>query len=130
MKLLQPPEWARPTGYSNGIAAKGTLVFVAGQVGWNANKVFESTDFVAQAEQALRNIVAVLSQAQATPENLVRMTWYVVDKDEYNARQKELGAVYRKVIGRVFPAMSCVQVAGLVEEGARLEIEATAVIPD
>lgn len=127
---LQPPGWARPLGYANGVAAKGTLVFVAGQVGWNADKQFESSDFVAQAEQALLNVVAVLRQACASPEHIVRMTWYVVDKDEYNARQKDLGAAYRKVIGRHYPAMSCVQVAGLIEAGAKLEIEATAVVPD
>jgi enamine deaminase RidA (YjgF/YER057c/UK114 family) len=130
MKTLQPPGWAPPRGYANGVAARGTLVFVAGQVGWNAEQRFEADDFVAQAAQALRNVVAVLAQAGARPEHLVRMTWYVVDKDEYLASLRALGAAYRAAIGRHFPTMTAVEVRGLVEEGARVEIEATAVIPD
>jgi enamine deaminase RidA (YjgF/YER057c/UK114 family) len=129
-RTLEPPGLAAPKGYANGIAARGTLVFVAGQVGWNAEQRIVGDDFVAQARQALENIVAVLAQAGARPEHIVRMTWYVVDKHEYLGCGPALGAAYRDVIGRHYPAMSAVQVAGLVEEGARVEIEATAVVPD
>ena len=130
MNILQPPGWTPPRGYANGVAARGTLVFVAGQVGWNAGQQFDSDDFVAQATQALRNVVAVLAEAGARPEHVARMTWYVVDKREYLASLPALGEAYRGVIGRHFPAMTAVEVRGLVEEGARVEIEATAVIPD
>lgn len=130
MKMLQPPDWAPAKGYSNGIAARGTLVFVAGQVGWDPKQQIEPGGFVAQASRALSNIVAVLKEAGARPEHIVRMTWYVVDKDEYNGCLRDLGQKYREIIGRHFPAMTAVQVAGLVEEGARVEIEATAVVPD
>jgi enamine deaminase RidA (YjgF/YER057c/UK114 family) len=130
MKLLQPPEWLPPKGYANGIAAKGTLVFVGGQIGWNGQQQFESDDFIAQTRQALVNIVAVLREANAGPEHMVRMTWYIVDRDEYVARLKELGAVYREVIGRNFPTMSCVEVSRLVETRAKVEIEVTAVCPE
>ena len=129
MKVLQPPGWASAKGYSNGIAARGTMVFVAGQVGWDPQQRIEPGGFVAQASRALSNIVAILAEAGARPEHIVRMTWYVVDKDEYNASLRELGKAYREIIGRHFPAMTAVQVAGLVEEGARVEIEATAVVP-
>ena len=129
MQMLQPPGWAPAKGYANGVAASGRMVFVAGQVGWNAQQRFEADDFVGQARQALTNIVAVLAEAGARPEHIARMTWYVTDKREYLASLKALGAVYREVIGAHYPAMSAVAVAGLVEEGARLEIEATAVIP-
>ncbi len=128
-RTVQPPGWARPKGYSNGVVAEGRSVYVAGQVGWNANKVFDSDDFVAQTEAALSNIVAVLAEAGARGEHLVRMTWYVVDKREYLDRLKEIGAVYKRVIGAVYPAMTLVEVAGLIEAGAKVEIEATAVIP-
>ena len=130
MKLLQPPEWLAPKGYANGIAARGTMVFVGGQIGWNGQQQFETDDFIVQTRQALLNIVAVLREANAGPEHMVRMTWYIVDRDEYVARQKELGAVYREVIGRNFPTMSCVEVSRLVESRARVEIEVTAVVPD
>jgi enamine deaminase RidA (YjgF/YER057c/UK114 family) len=130
MKILQPPDWASPKGYANGIAARGTLVFVAGQVGWNAGERLESEGFVEQATQALRNVVAVLAEAGARPEHIVRMTWYVVDKREYAASLPALGSAYRTIIGRHFPAMTAVEVSGLVEHGARVEIEATAVVPD
>ena len=130
MKTLQPPGWAPAKGYANGISARGTQIFVGGQIGWNAQQQFESDDFIAQTAQTLRNIVAVLNEAGAGPEHMVRMTWYVVDRVEYNARLKELGAVYREVMGRNFPAMSCVQVAGLMEVRAKVEIEVTAVLPD
>ena len=130
MNTLQPPGWAPAKGYANGIAARGTQIFVGGQIGWNALQQFESDDFMAQTAQALRNIVAVLQEAGAGPEHMVRMTWYIVDREEYNARLKELGQVYREVMGRHFPAMSCVQVVALMEARAKVEIEVTAVLPD
>ena len=130
LQVLQPPDWARPRGYANGIAARGTLVFVGGQIGWNGEQQFETDDFIAQTAQALRNVVAVLREAQAGPKHMVRMTWYIVDRAEYLARQVELGKVYREVIGRSFPAMSCVEVSALMEARAKVEIEVTAVIPD
>ena len=128
MQLLNPPHWKKPKGYSNGIVAQGRQIFVGGQIGWNKDQVFESIDFVGQCEQALINIIEVLAQANAKPEHLVRLTWYVVDKTVYLQQQKALGQVYRKVIGRHFPAMTMVQVAGLIEDQALVEIEATAVI--
>ena len=130
MNTLQPPGWALAKGYANGISARGTQIFVGGQIGWNAQQQFESDDFIAQTAQTLRNVVAVLKEAGAGPEHMVRMTWYVLDRVEYNARLKELGAVYREVMGRNFPAMSCVQVAGLMEARAKVEIEVTAVLSD
>ena len=129
-KHLQPTGWASAKGYANGIAARGTQIFVGGQIGWNAQQQFESDDFIAQTAQALRNIVAVLQEAGAGPQHMVRMTWYITDRVEYNARLKELGTVYREVMGRNFPAMTCVQVAALVEARAKVEIEVTAVLPD
>ena len=128
--FLQPPGWAPAKGYANGVAARGTLVFVGGQIGWNAQQQFETDDFIEQTRQTLQNVVAVLKEAGAGPEHMVRMTWYVIDRVEYNGRLKELGPVYREVLGRHFPAMTCVQVAGLVEARARVEIEVTAVLPD
>lgn len=130
MKKLQPPDWAEPKGYANGVMARGTLIFVGGQIGWNAAQVFESDDFIAQTRQALRNIAAVLSAGGAGPEHMVRMTWYVTDRLEYTARLKDVGSVYREVMGKNFPAMTCVEVSGLVEDRARIEIEVTAVLPD
>ncbi len=130
MNFLQPPGWAPARGYANGVAARGTQVFVGGQIGWDAQQQFASDDFIAQTTQALRNIVAVLKVAGAGPEHMVRMTWYIVDRIEYNARLKELGQAYREVMGRNFPAMTCVQVAALVEARAKVEIEVTAVLPD
>ena len=129
MQILQPPGWARPKGYSNGIAASGKLVFVAGQVGWLPDGSFATSDFVGQAEQALKNIVAILAEANAKPEHIVRMTWYVTDKHEYLNAGAALGAVYRQIIGKHYPVMTAVQVAGLVEEGGKVEIEVTAVVP-
>ena len=128
MQVLQPPGWATPKGYANGVAARGTLVFVGGQIGWNAQQQFESDDFIAQTRQALENVKAVLACAGAGPEHMVRMTWYIVDRVEYNARLRELGEVYRAVLGKHFPAMTCVEVSALVEERAKVEIEVTAVI--
>jgi enamine deaminase RidA (YjgF/YER057c/UK114 family) len=130
MKILQPQHWAVPRGYANGTAARGTIVSVAGQIGWNAQCQFESDRFIDQARQALSNIVAVLAEANARPEHIVRLTWYVLDKREYLAAGPELGAIYRALIGRHFPAMTAVQVSALIEDRARLEIEATAVVPD
>jgi len=130
MKLLQPDGWAAPRGYANGVMARGALIFVGGQIGWNARQQFESDDFIVQTRQALQNILAVLQAGGAGPEHMVRMTWYVVDRVEYIARLKELGTVYREVMGKNFPAMTCVEVSALVEERARIEIEVTAVLPD
>lgn len=127
-KKLNPPNWAQPRGYSNAILASGALLFLGGQVGWNEKNVFESDDFIAQAKQALLNINALLTEAGAKPEDMTRMTWYILDRDEYNARLKELGVVYREVMGKNFPVMTCVEVSGLVEPQAKIEIEVTAVI--
>lgn len=130
MTRIQPPDWAEPKGYANGILARGTLLFVGGQIGWNAQQQFESDDFVAQTRQTLQNIDEVLKAGGAGPENMVRMTWYIVDRVEYNARLKEIGSVYREVMGKNFPAMTCVQVAALVEARAKIEIEVTAMLQD
>jgi enamine deaminase RidA (YjgF/YER057c/UK114 family) len=129
MQLLHPKHWTPAKGFANGVAAEGRQIFVAGQIGWNAAQQFESDDFVAQAERALANIVAVLAEAGTGPEHLVRLTWYVTDKREYLARLAEVGEAYRRVIGRHFPAMTLVQVAALLEDRAKVEIEATAVVP-
>ncbi len=128
-QLLHPSHWKPAIGYANGVLASGQTVFVGGQIGWNADQVFESEDFVVQVNQALQNIVAILKEANAGPEHIVRLTWYVTDKREYLARLKEVGGAYREVLGKHFPAMTMVQVAGLVEDQAKVEIEATAVIP-
>jgi enamine deaminase RidA (YjgF/YER057c/UK114 family) len=130
MEILQPPGWAKPRGYANGVAARGRLVFVGGQIGWARGDTFEATDFVGQARQALANVVAVLAEAGGRPEHIARMTWYVVVKREYLACAGELCAVYRDIIGAHYPAMTAVEVRALVEDAARVEIEATAVIPD
>ena len=130
MKILQPPSWAKPRGYSNAIAVKGgTTVYVAGQVGWK-NGAWQAKDFAGQFRQALANIVEVLAQAKGRPEHIVRLTWYVVDRNEYLASLKAVGEAYRELMGAHYPAMSVVQVSGLVESLARLEIEATAVVPE
>jgi enamine deaminase RidA (YjgF/YER057c/UK114 family) len=129
MQALQPPGWKRPKGYANGIASEGRLIFLAGQVGWDADERIVGTSFAAQAEQALANIVAILAEGGAGPEHLVRLTWFVTDKSEYLASQAAVGEAYRRVIGRHFPAMSVIEVKGLYEDGAKLEIEATAVVP-
>ncbi|WP_209586255.1 RidA family protein [Massilia sp. BHUDP2] len=130
MDILQPPGWVRPKGYSNGVAARGRQVYVSGMIGWDAECRFQTDDFVAQARQALENVVAVLKEAGAGPEHIVRMTWYVLDRQEYLQAGAALGAAYRDVIGRHYPTMSAVQVAALMEERARIEIEVTAVVPD
>ena len=129
MQILNPAEWAKPKGYANGIAVEGRQVFLAGQIGWNAEAAFDSDDLVDQTRQALRNIVRVLAEAGARPEHIVRLTWYVVDKREYMARNADLGKVYREILGRHYPAMTLVQAASLLEDRAKVEIEATAVIP-
>lgn len=130
MKILQPPGWVRPRGYANGVAARGTAVYVSGMIGWDGQGVFHTDDFAGQTRQALRNIVAVLAEAGARPEHIVRMTWYVLDKREYVAAWPAIGQAYREIMGAHFPAMTAVQVAGLVEDRARVEIEVTAVVPD
>ena len=131
IQILQPPEWARPKGFANGIAVRGgTTVYIAGQVGWIGEQRFVEKSFAGQFRQALANIVAVLAQAGGRPEHLVRLTWYVIDKEEYLGALREVGAAYRELIGRHYPVMAVVQVGGLIEPEARLEIEATAVIPD
>ena len=130
IRPIQPPGWAKPKGYANGIAARGTFVLTGGQIGWNADGVFEAKDFLGQVRQALRNVVDVVAAAGGGPEHIVRLTWYVVDIDAYRNSLKELGAIYRDIMGRHYPAMTLVQVAGLVEREALLEIEGTAVLPD
>ena len=130
MQILQPPGWARAKGFSNGIAASGTLVFIAGQIGWTPECKWEARDFAGQFRQALLNVITVLKEAQGKPEHIVRLTWYVLDKKEYLAALKEVGAAYRELMGRHYPTMAVVQVSGLVEDEARLEIEATAVVPE
>jgi len=129
-EFLHPQSWKRPRGYANGVAATGRNVFLAGQIGWNAEQQFESTDFVAQTRQALANIVALVQEAGGKPEHVTRLTWFVLDKKEYMSRLPELGQVYRSVMGQHFPAMTLVQVVALVEDKARVEIEATAVVPN
>ena len=129
MKFLQPPNWPRPQGYSNGVAARGTPVFVSGTIGWNSQGKFDALDFAGQVRQALKNIVEVLADAHAKPEHIARMTWYVLDKNEYLTAAKEIGVAYREVIGRHYPAMSVVEVSGLLEPAARVEIEVTAIVP-
>ena len=128
MESLQPSGWPHPRGYANGIVAEGRIVFVAGQIGWNAHGEFETDDFVGQVRQALLNIVAVLAEAGAAPDRIARMTWYITDKAEYRASLQEIGRVYREVIGAHYPAMTLVQVAALLEDRAKVEIEATAVL--
>jgi len=128
MQILQPPGWARAKGFSNGIAASGRLVFIAGQVGWTGQGEWKERSFAGQFRQALKNILEVLKEAQGRPEHIVRLTWYVLDKQEYLAALKDVGAAYRELMGRHYPAMAVVQVSGLMEDKARLEIEATAVI--
>jgi enamine deaminase RidA (YjgF/YER057c/UK114 family) len=129
MEILQPPGWARPRGYSNGVAASGRMVCVSGMIGWDGQGVFHTDDFAGQVRQALLNIVEVLKEADAKPEHIVRMTWYVVDKKEYVAAYKDIGAAYREIIGAHYPAMTAVQVQALVEDRARVEIEVTAMAP-
>lgn len=130
MKFLQPPGWVRPRGYANGVAARGTTVYVSGMIGWDGQGVFHTDDFAGQTRQALQNIVEVLAEAGARPEHVVRMTWYVLDKREYVAAWPEIGRAYREIMGAHYPAMTAVQVAALVEDRARVEIEVTAVLAE
>jgi len=128
-RRLHPRAWKPAKGYANGVLAEGRSVFVAGQVGWNEAQEFESRDFVAQVRQALENVVAVVREAGGTAEHITRLTWFILDKQEYLSRLADVGAAYRSVMGRHFPAMTMVQVAGLIEDAARVEIEATAMVP-
>jgi enamine deaminase RidA (YjgF/YER057c/UK114 family) len=127
--ILQPEGWAKPIGYANGVAATGRQVFVGGQIGWNGQCQFETDDFVGQVKQTLQNVVAVLAEAGAGPEHITTMTWYFTDKAEYLGNLKGIGQVYREIIGKHFPAMAAMQVVALVEDRAKIEIQATAVIP-
>ena len=129
LRTLQPAGWKSPRGYANGMLAQGRMVFVGGQVGWDENEVFQSDDFVAQVRQALKNTVAVLAEGGAGPQHIVRMTWYVTDKQEYLRSLKGVGAAYREIIGRHYPVMAMVQVVALIEDRAKVEIETTAVLP-
>ena len=129
MRILQPPDWPRPRGYANGVTAEGRLVFVAGQIGWDATGIVVSDDLVRQFEKTLENTLAVLREAGAGPEHVVRMTWYLTDKREYLARARELGEAYRALMGKHYPAMAVVEVKGLIEDRAKIEIETTAVVP-
>jgi enamine deaminase RidA (YjgF/YER057c/UK114 family) len=129
-EFLHPKGWKEPKGFANGIVARGRLVFLAGQVGWNAEQKFDSEDFVAQTRQALANIVALVTEAGGKPEHITRLTWFVIDKKEYLSRLRDLGQAYRSIMGKHFPVMTLVQVVALVEDRARVEIEATAVVPD
>jgi enamine deaminase RidA (YjgF/YER057c/UK114 family) len=128
-QILQPAQWPRPRGYSNGIAASGRQIFIAGQIGWDANGRFTSERLAGQVRQALENICTVLAQAHAGPQHIVRLTWYVTSRDEYRAELADIGAAYRAVMGKNFPVMSVVQVVALMEPQAKVEIEATAVVP-
>ncbi|MEH6402914.1 MAG: RidA family protein [Sneathiella sp.] len=128
-EIIHPEGWKPAKGYANGVAAEGRVIYVGGQIGWNADQVFETHDFLEQMEQTLRNVLAVVEAGGGQAEHIVRLTWYITDKREYVAKQKEIGAVYRTVMGRNFPAMAMVQVADLMEDDALIEIEATAVIP-
>jgi enamine deaminase RidA (YjgF/YER057c/UK114 family) len=130
IETLQPEDWARPVGYANGVSARGRMIFIAGQVGWNEQCEFETDDLVAQISQTLKNVVAVAASGGARPEHIVSMTWFLLDRREYSSRLKEIGAVYRDVMGRRFPAMTAVQVSGLIEDRAKVEIQAIAVVPD
>jgi len=130
MKVIQPPHWARPRGYSNGVMARGQMVFVAGMIGWDAQGVFHTDDLAGQVRQALTNVVDVLTEAGARPEHIVRMTWYVTNKKEYVAAYPDIGKAFREIIGSFNAAMTAVQVSELVEDRAKVEIEVTAVIPD
>jgi enamine deaminase RidA (YjgF/YER057c/UK114 family) len=130
IQILQPPGWAKPRGFSNGIACSGKLVFIAGQIGWTGEGKWEARDFAGQFRQAMQNVLDVLAQAGGKPEHLVRLTWYVVDKQEYLAALHAVGRAYRELMGKHYPVMAVVQVSGLVEDVARLEIEATAVLPE
>jgi enamine deaminase RidA (YjgF/YER057c/UK114 family) len=129
MQILQPPGWARPRGYSNGVSASGRQIFVAGQIGWDEQCRIQTDDLAEQVRQALKNVVAVLAEAGAKPEHIVRMTWYLIDKREYIGAARAIGAIYREIIGGHYPTMTAVQVSALIEDRAKVEIEVTAVVP-
>ena len=129
MQILLPSGWPRPQGYSNGVAARGKLIFVAGQIGWDRDNILISDNLAEQVRQTLKNTIAVLAEAGAGPEHVTRMTWYILDKQEYRACLKEIGEAYREVMGRNYPAMAIVQVTALIADRARVEIETTAVLP-
>ncbi len=130
MRILQPAGWPRPKGYSNGIEVRGRQIFIAGLIGWTAEEIFEAKDLAGQFEQLLRNLVAILAEADARPEHVVRMTWYITDKQAYLQNGRRIGEIYREVMGRVYPTMAVVQVVALIEDEAKIEIEVTAVVPD
>ena len=130
MQTLQPPGWARPRGYANGIAAKGRIVFIAGQIGWDEQSQFQTDDLAGQVRQALANVLSVLAEAGGRPEHIARMTWYVTDKRAYLDASRAIGQVYRELMGKHYPTMTAVQVTALIEDGAQVEIEATAVVPE
>ena len=130
IEVLQPPGWPRPKGFSNGVAARGRLIFVAGQIGWDEQCRIRSSDFGEQVGQALKNIIAILAESGGKPEHIVRLTWYVTSKREYLASYKSIGGIYRELMGPHYPAMTAIEVTALVEDEAKVEIEATAVIPD
>lgn len=130
MNILQPKDWPRPKGYSNGVVARGRLVVLAGQVGWDANERIVSDDLAAQLRQVLLNIRTLLAEAGAGPEHIVRLTWFIADAEDYRGRPREIGEIYREVLGKVYPPMSVIEVKGFIEPGAKIEIEAMAVIPD
>lgn len=130
MLILQPAMWVRPKGYANGVVSTGRMIFLAGQIGWDAQGIFQSDDFVAQLRQALLNVRTLLAEVGAGPQHIVRMNWYLLDKQEYKARRAEVGEMYREILGRHYPAMTVVQVSGFIEEGAKLEIEVTAMLPE
>lgn len=128
-EVLHPSNWKKASGYANGILTEGKVVWIGGQIGWTGDQIFEASDLVGQTQQALRNIVAIAREAGARPEHIVRMTWYITDKQDYLANLKGIGEAYRSVMGKHFPAMTMVQVADLIEDEAKVEIEATAVLP-
>jgi enamine deaminase RidA (YjgF/YER057c/UK114 family) len=130
MQILQPPGWARPRGYANGIAAKGRIVFIAGQIGWDEQCRFQAEDLAGQVRQALANVLSVLAQAGGRPEHIARMTWYVLDKRAYLDASRSIGQIYRELMGNHYPVMTAVQVGALIEDRALVEIEATAVLPE
>jgi enamine deaminase RidA (YjgF/YER057c/UK114 family) len=128
-RILQPEGWKRPRGYANGIVSEGRMVFTAGLIGWNANEEFESDDLVDQIRQTLKNTITILAEAGAGPEHIVRMTWYITDRDDYLARLKEVGTAWKEILGTKFACMACVQVVSLMEKRAKIEIETTAIVP-
>ncbi len=128
-KILLPPGWPRPHGYSNGVSAEGRMVFLAGQIGWDENHVIQTDSMAGQIEQTLKNSIAVLAEADAEPRHIVRMTWYITSRDEYMAEIREIGRIWREVMGKVYPAMAVIEISALIESAAKVEIETTAVVP-